>query len=218
MSLQSYLIELGRLKRAFHHAYTNNLPIIYTDETVFTSLTFQNTTYSAKFTPHLVDQEDLQTQRVEAIAFFSAELGLVHMDTYTQKLNGEMYAGFIDDCSKKMGRKPFALLMDGHFVHKALIVKELLSEREITLIMNIPYSPQFNGAEGCFSIVKNHYKRQRLRAMINREHYSVQKLIRESFDQLNRGKIKAMIGWSTKKLFGDQGIDGFDPDNKLGFA
>ena len=140
------------------------------------------------------------------------------METYTGKLNGDMYAGFIDKCSRKMGRKPFALFMDGHFVHKSLNVKQMMADKEITMILNIPASPQFNGAEGCFSVVKNYYKRQRLRAMINREQYSVQQLIQESFGQLNKQKIKAMIDWGTKKLFGDYGVKGFDPDNKLGFA
>ena len=61
LTLQSYFIELQKLRRAVHHAHTNGLPIIYTDEVVFTSLTYHRTSYSRKFKPHLVDQEDLNT-------------------------------------------------------------------------------------------------------------------------------------------------------------
>ena len=49
--------------------------------------------------------------------------------------------------------------MDNLSVHKTNFSKELLKQLHITPIFNIPYSPQFNGIESYFSLLKNEYKK-----------------------------------------------------------
>ena len=46
-------------------------------------------------------------------------------------------------------------------------VKHLYGELQITQILNIGYSPEFNPIESCFSQVKRVYNRERLRALAN---------------------------------------------------
>ena len=57
--------------------------------------------------------------------------------------------------------------MDNASFHRSNVVLQRLSELQITRIMNVPYSPEYNPIEGCFSIVKSFFKRQRLNAMLN---------------------------------------------------
>ena len=49
--------------------------------------------------------------------------------------------------------------MDNLSVHKTNLSKELFQELQVTPIFNIPYSPQFNGIESYFSLLKNEYKK-----------------------------------------------------------
>ena len=49
--------------------------------------------------------------------------------------------------------------MNNLSVHKTNLSKELFKVLKITPIFNIPYSPQFNGIESYFSILKNEYKK-----------------------------------------------------------
>jgi len=48
--------------------------------------------------------------------------------------------------------------MDNLSVHKTNLSKELFKELKIVPVFNIPYSPQFNGIESYFSLLKNEYK------------------------------------------------------------
>jgi len=49
--------------------------------------------------------------------------------------------------------------MDNLSVHKTNLSKELFKVLKISPIFNIPYSPQFNGIESYFSLLKNEYKK-----------------------------------------------------------
>ena len=49
--------------------------------------------------------------------------------------------------------------MDNLSVHKTRGMMELYKSLSITPIFNIPYSPDFNGIESYFSLVKASYKK-----------------------------------------------------------
>jgi transposase len=66
-----------------------------------------------------------------------------------------------------MNRQPFALFLDGAGPHRSIVLNQRLEEINVKRILNVGYSPQFNPIEGCFSIVKNHFKRKRTNAMLN---------------------------------------------------
>jgi transposase len=58
-----------------------------------------------------------------------------------------------------MDGQPFALFMDNLMVHRSKLSLDCYAELKIPVIFNVVYSPEFNPIEGCFSIVKNFYKR-----------------------------------------------------------
>ena len=62
--------------------------------------------------------------------------------------------------------------MDNASFHKNRVVSAATTELKITVIWNVPYSPEYNPIEGCFSIVKNHFKGERLNAMRNERFFS----------------------------------------------
>lgn len=134
------------------------------------------------------------------MAFVSAARGLVHMETYTGGLDGAQFLEMVGRARKKMKLKPFALFMDNAPFHKSNEVRDGLEEMNITRIMNVPYSPWYNGIEGCFSVVKNHFKRRRLNYMVNNKSYVIQELIKESFSKLTKSKVQSFIRSSESKL------------------
>ena len=136
-----------------------------------------------------------------AIAFISAEKGLIYVKTYKESLNNQSFGDHVLQVYNRMGQHPFALFMDGASYHKEKSLTERLQQLNIESIINAPYLPEYNPIEGCFSIVKNYFKRKRLNRIINERHYSTQLLITESFSQLSKMKINNMIDHAYQKLF-----------------
>ena len=64
-------------------------------------------------------------------------------------------------------------------------------------IYNVPYAPQYNPIEGCFSVVKNHFKRARLNALARSLPFGSPRAVRQAFNQLNvknvRGHVKRSL-------------------------
>ena len=70
--------------------------------------------------------------------------------------------------------------MDNMSVHKTIRVREKLEELKIEALYNVPYMPDFNPCECCFSKIKNHYKRTKLNVLVNEHNWNVTSLINES--------------------------------------
>ena len=58
------------------------------------------------------------------------------------------------------------MFVDNLTVHKTEEVMKAYAELNMTPIFNIPYSPQFNGIESYFSLVKGVYKKLLLKYLI----------------------------------------------------
>jgi transposase len=123
---------------------------------------------------------------VAVVASISAERGLENRTTYNSALDRFDFAEYLQDISRSRDGRPFALFIDNARFHKAIVVKDQMAELGIRPIMNVPYSPQYNPIEGCFSIVKNHFKMHRLNAMLNDRDFNFQKGIDAAFKQLTR--------------------------------
>ena len=67
-------------------------------------------------------------------------------------------------------------------------------------IFNLPYSPQFNGIESVFSVVKGNYKRLLLRKLLEEKPIRVRQLIERSLAALTPGQIEACLQHSEKQI------------------
>ena len=65
-------------------------------------------------------------------------------------------------------------------VHKTKAVQEKLKQQGIKCLFNVPYQPDYNPTESCLSKIKNHYKREKLKMLVNNLSIDVKKLIEES--------------------------------------
>ena len=67
--------------------------------------------------------------------------------------------------------------MDNFSAHKTNKIIQKLDELEIRVIYNVPYQPDYNPTEACFSKIKNHYKRKKLNLLVKEEEVNVESLI-----------------------------------------
>ena len=56
-------------------------------------------------------------------------------------------------------------------------------------MFNLPYSPDFNGIESYFSLVKGNYKKLLLQVMMKGEPFDVVSLIKRSIEAVSKEKI-----------------------------
>ena len=61
--------------------------------------------------------------------------------------------------------------MDNMRVHRSKIAQEAFNLFNIIPIFNIPYTPQYNGIESVFSVVKEKYKRAMMEKIVNGEKF-----------------------------------------------
>ena len=70
------------------------------------------------------------------------------------------------------------MFLDNLSVHKTKEVQAVFKRLNITPIYNIPYSPDFNGIESYFSMVKGAYKKLLLQLLMKDERPNAVSLIK----------------------------------------
>lgn len=58
----------------------------------------------------------------------------------------------------------------------------------MTPIYNVPYSPQFNGIESYFSLLKGEYKKLLLKYLVKGQAFEVTDLIKQSLERVSDEK------------------------------
>jgi hypothetical protein len=58
----------------------------------------------------------------------------------------------------------------------------------MTPIYNVPYSPQFNGIESYFSLLKGEYKKLLLKYLVKGQVFEVTDLIKQSLERVSDDK------------------------------
>ena len=65
-------------------------------------------------------------------------------------------------------------------VHRSKEAQKAYERLKIEAIFNIPYSPQFNGIESVFSMLKEHYKRALMEKILSQIRFKAPTLIKEA--------------------------------------
>ena len=85
-------------------------------------------------------------------------------------------------------------------MHHSKRVLGKLEELGVQVIFNLAYSPQFNGVEGCFSKVKQSFKKQRLQKMARGLRPNLHTLVQRAVKSLTKKDIKNFIAHSERQL------------------
>ena len=105
---------------------------------------------------------------------------------FQRSINTEQVKEFVSAlCKKNKGRK-LILFMDNMKVHKSHEMLHHYETKHVKVVFNLPYSPQLNGIESYFSIVKNSNKNDLLRKLVNKESYDVKQIIITSLKNVKK--------------------------------
>ena len=144
-------------------------PIVYLDETVFTFNTIRKKAWFRKKDNLKVSQESRNMNALSLIAAIESERGLVSYAIHEGSINSDKFIAFLEQLKEHMSCPEICLYLDNLSVHRTKAVKKKMSELNIIPIYNIPYSPDFNGIESYFSLVKGGYKNLWMQLYIKEE-------------------------------------------------
>jgi transposase len=106
-----------------------------------------------------VKDADAKIKTLALVAAISEDCGLEAFSIYPRSINSENFVAFVQLLSQRFGGQEFAVFMDNLQVHKTKEVVEACKALKVQAIFNVPYSPDFNGIESYFSLVKGQYKK-----------------------------------------------------------
>ena len=152
--------------------------IVFIDEAVFTFNTFNTKAWAGPYKSIKVNEQNLRVRTQAIIAAISEEVGLEHVMIRPRAINGEHFIEFLEQLREKSGDQYIVLFMDNLQVHKTKEVKAAYERLKYSAVFNLPYSPDFNGIESYFSLVKGHYKKLLLQIMMKGETFDVVSLIK----------------------------------------
>ena len=72
--------------------------------------------------------------------------------------------------------------MDQLSVHTSKATARILKEQRFEWVFNPPYSPWANAVEECFSVAKGHFKKARLRKIMNDTNDKTEDMIEKAFE------------------------------------
>lgn len=145
---------LDQLKRCKEEG----MRVVFLDEAVFTFNTFRLKAWSSAYSCIKVNDFAVRVKTQALLAAVTLEEGMFEYAIHPKSIKAEEFQVFLRQLSGRFEGKPFAIFMDNLSVHKTNVSKELFTSLGIMPIFNIPYSPQFNGIESYFSLLKNEYK------------------------------------------------------------
>lgn len=79
--------------------------------------------------------------------------------------------------------------MDNLSVHKSRDTQSVYKDLGLETIYCVPYSPQYNGIESYWFLIKQEFKKMILVKMMNDEAIDVLELIRTSIDKVSDDKV-----------------------------
>ena len=125
---------------------------------------------------------------------------MVCQKTYKKSVNVEKCLDWIQKLRAENPDRKLCLFWDNLSVHHSKRVLGRLEELGIRVIFNLAYSPQFNAVEGCFSKVKQSFKKHRLQKMAHGLRPNLHTLIQRAVKSLTKKDIKNFIAHSERQL------------------
>jgi len=87
-----------------------------------------------------------------------ATTGVVDYKIYDGSVSGDQFASFVTEM-QNVATSHTHILMDNASIHKTATVKASILTRNLRVIYNAPYTPDFNPIENVFGVLKTLYRR-----------------------------------------------------------
>ncbi len=190
---QVYRVLFEKMTELLQQAETDKMPVVFLDEAVFTFNTFSKKAWSGPNESITVRDHALKVKTQAFIAAITLEQGLISYSIIPKSIKTEEFKAFLYQLSDYFEGKPFAVFLDNLSVHKTNLSKDVFSELKIIPIFNIPYSPQFNGIESYFSLLKGEYKKLMMQVVMKGERADSVELINLAVKMVDNEKTKKCV-------------------------
>ena len=151
--------------------------IIYLDECMMAWQSITMTDYTNLNYKHRIPLTQLNHTAYALVFAISLEEGLEHYGIYKTPFRQDSFIDYLENLCIANKHTKIAVMMDNASNHKTEAVNLKMAELGIPSIYNVPYQPDLNPTEACFSKLKNFYKRNRLNKLVNEEELDVKALI-----------------------------------------
>jgi transposase len=144
-------------------ARAQGLKLFFLDETVFSFATFPTRTWYSKHSNVCIPEKTYRFKTQAVVAAVSHEGGVEELLCADGAIATKDFVFFLELLKRKNEGRPYALFLDNLKVHTSKDSTKAMQALGVVPIFNVPYSPQFNGIEAVFSIVKCNFKKELLR-------------------------------------------------------
>jgi len=170
-----------------------DVKLVWVDEAMFTFNTFSTRAWSAKHQSIEVNDADIRIKSMAFLGAISDNGGLEAYTMHAKAITTKEFIEFVEMLSAKFHGQDFAIFMDNLQVHKTKDVLETCKRLKARPIFNVPYSPDFNGIETYFSLLKGEYKKLILERLIKGVKVDSQSLIAQSILRVEQDKAKRCV-------------------------
>lgn len=174
--------------------------LVWVDEAVFTFNTFRKRAWSGRNDSIRVQDTEARVQTMAFIAAISEDRGLEAWAMHPNAISTPEFVAFVEQLSTLFHGAEFTIFMDNLQVHKTQAVADTCKELKVQRIFNVPYSPDFNGIEAYFSLVKAEYKKLMLERLLKDLKVDSQALIRQSVGLVEKEKVQRCVGFGLKNI------------------
>ena len=126
--------------------------------------------------------------------------GLEAYTIHPNSITTKEFIEFVEMLSDKFHGQEFAIFMDNLQVHKTKEVLETCKRLKARPIFNVPYSPDFNGIETYFSLLKGEYKKLILERLIKGIKVDSSSLIVQSIQKVDQEKVKRCVTGGLNRI------------------
>ena len=126
--------------------------------------------------------------------------GLESYTIHPNSINTKKFIEFVEMLSDKFHGQEFAIFMDNLQVHKTKEVLETCKRLQARPIFNVSYSPEFNGIETYFSLIKGEYKKLILERLIKGIKVDSSSMIVQSIQKVDKEKAKRCVTGGLNRI------------------
>ena len=137
------------------------------------------------------------------MAFLGAISDNEGLEAYTihpNSITTKEFIEFVEMLSDKFHGQEFAIFMDNLQVHKTKEVLETCKRLKARPIFNVPYSPDFNGIETYFSLLKGEYKKLILERLIKGIKVDSSSMIVQSIQKVDQEKERRFVTGGLNRI------------------
>ncbi len=145
---------------------SDGFKIVYIDETMFTRKAIHTEEYCLPSQNIEIQQKALNETTKALLMGISFEDGLEYSQIYEKSVDIPKFLDYLENLKKANKGQRIAVFMDNLSVHTSKISKEKMNDLGMRYIYNVPYSPDFNPIEMCFSVLKNTFKKLRMNNLV----------------------------------------------------